>query len=76
MAALDALKAGVTAETVHAAYAKVIQGAGYDYPFRCGRATGFSSLEHPKLVTGDTTILQPGIVFAVDGSLTTDSFRA
>lgn len=75
-AALDALKPGVTAETVHAAYADVIQGAGYDYPFRCGRATGFSFLEHPQLVTGDTTILQPGMVFAVDGSVTSDTFRA
>ena len=44
-AALDALRPGVTAEAVHAAYADVIQGAGYDYPFRCGRATGFSFLE-------------------------------
>ena len=47
-----------------------------DYPFRCGRATGFSFLEHPQLVTGDTTILQPGMVFAVDGSVTSDTFRA
>ena len=75
-AALDALRPGVTAESVHAAYAEVIQGAGYAYPFRCGRATGFSFLESPQLVTGDRTILQPGMVFAVDGSVTTDSFRA
>ena len=75
-AALELLKAGVTAETVHAAYAEVIQGAGYNYPFRCGRATGFSFLEHPQLVTGDTTVLKPGMVFAVDGSVTSDSFRA
>ena len=75
-AALDALGPGVTAETVHAAYAEVIQGAGYEYPFRCGRATGFSFLETPQLVTGDTTILQPGMVFAVDGSVTVETFRA
>ena len=75
-AALDTLKPGVTAESVHAAYADVIQGAGYDYPFRCGRATGFSFLEHPQLVTGETTILQPGMVFAVDGSVTSENFRA
>ena len=75
-AALDALRPGVTAESVHAAYAKVIQKAGYDYPFRCGRATGFSYLEKPQLVTGDETILQPGMVLAVDGSVTTASFRA
>ncbi len=75
-AALAALRPGVTAESVHAEYAEVIQTAGYDYPFRCGRATGFSFLEKPQLVTGDTTILQPGMVFAVDGSVTTDTFRA
>ena len=75
-AALRALRPGVTAESVHAEYAEVIQGAGFEYPFRCGRATGFSYLEHPQLVTGDTTVLQPGMVFAVDGSVTTETFRA
>ncbi|MCP9483717.1 Xaa-Pro peptidase family protein [Shimia sp. CNT1-13L.2] len=75
-AALAALCPGVTAESVHAAYAEVIQEAGFDYPFRCGRATGFSFLEHPQLVTGDTTILQPGMVLAVDGSVATNDFRA
>ena len=75
-AALAALKPGVTAESVHLAYAEVIQEAGYDYPFRCGRATGFSYLEAPQLVTGDKTILQPGMVLAVDGSVSVDKFRA
>ncbi len=75
-AALAALRPGVTAETVHAAYADVIQSAGHDYPFRCGRATGFSFLESPQLVTGDTTVLQPGMVLAVDGSVSSDTFRA
>ena len=75
-AALDVLKHGVTAESVHAAYATVIQDAGFDYPFRCGRATGFSFLENPQLVTGDKTILKPGMVFAVDGSVSGETFRA
>ncbi|GAA6193532.1 Xaa-Pro peptidase family protein [Phaeobacter sp. NW0010-22] len=75
-AALDALRPGVTAESIHAEYAEVIQGAGYEYPFRCGRATGFSFLEAPQLVTGDTTIIQPGMVFAVDGSVSVETFRA
>lgn len=75
-AALDALRPGVTAQSVHEAYADVIQGAGYDYPFRCGRATGYSFLEKPQLVTGDMTILQPGMVFAVDGSVSVETFRA
>ncbi len=75
-AALEALRPGVTAESVHAAYAEVIREAGYEYPFRCGRSTGFSYLETPQLVTGDTTILEPGMVFAVDGSVCVDTFRA
>ena len=75
-AALAVLRPGITAEAVHAAYAKVIQDAGYDYPFRCGRATGFSFLEKPQLVTVDKTCIEPGMVFAVDGSVIVDSFRA
>lgn len=75
-AALDALRPGVSAESVHTAYAEVIQDAGYDYPFRCGRATGFSFLEKPQLVTGDETILQPGMVLAIDGSVSVETFRA
>ncbi len=75
-AALDALRPGVTAESVHATYAQVIQEAGFEYPFRCGRATGFSFLEAPQLVTGDRTFLQPGMVLAVDGSVSTQTFRA
>lgn len=75
-AALEVLKPGVTADSVHAAYAEVIQRAGFDYPFRCGRATGYSFLEKPQLVTGDKTILRPGMVLAVDGSVAVESFRA
>ena len=75
-AALRALRPGVLAEDVHAEYAEVIQAAGYDYPFRCGRGTGFSFLEQPQLVVGDKTVLQPNMVLAVDGSVSTDTFRA
>ena len=74
--ALKALRPGALAEDVHAAYAEVIQSAGYDYPFRCGRGTGFSFLEQPQLVVGDKTVLQANMVLAVDGSVSTDSFRA
>ena len=76
-AALAVLRPGIRAEDVHSAYAQVIQSAGYEYPFRCGRATGFSFLERPQLVFGDKTVLQPGMVFAVDGSVTVPGkFRA
>ena len=76
-AALGRLRSGVTAEEIHAAYAEVIQSAGFDYPFRCGRATGFSFLETPQLVYGDKTKLRPGMVLAVDGSVSiAKTFRA
>ena len=76
-AALSILAPGVSASSVHAAYAELIQSSGYPYPtFRCGRSTGFSFLEHPQLVVGEETILQPGMVFAVDGSANSDNFRA
>jgi len=76
-AALSVLGPGVLAEDVHGAYAEVIQSAGFEYPFRCGRATGFSFLERPQLVYGDKTVLEPGMVFAVDGSVTVPGkFRA
>lgn len=75
-AALDALRPGVTAQSVHAAYAEVIEDAGFEYPFRCGPATGFSILETSQLVTGETTLLQPGMVLAVDGSVSVETFRA
>lgn len=75
-AALSLLRPGALAEDLHAAYAEVIQAAGFDYPFRCGRGTGFSYLELPQLVSGDRTRLEPGMVLAIDGSVASDSFRA
>ena len=76
-AAISVLGPGVTAEEVHAAYAETIQSEGYPYPtFRCGRATGFSLLEEPQLVVGNKTVLEPGMVFAVDGGANTEDFRA
>ena len=76
-AALNVLGPGVPASAVHSAYAKSIQSKGYPYPtFRCGRGTGFSILEHSQLVLGEETLLQPGMVLAVDGSANSDNFRA
>jgi len=76
-AALDAIRPGVKAEDVHAAYAQVIQSAGYAFPFRCGRATGSSFLERPQITFGDKTELRPGMILAVDGSVNVPGlFRA
>jgi Xaa-Pro aminopeptidase len=76
-AALDMVRPGVRAEEVHGAYAEVIQSAGYEFPFRCGRATGSSFLERPQITFGDTTELRPGMILAVDGSVNVPGlFRA
>lgn len=76
-AALETVRPGVTAEEVHAAYADVIQSAGYEFPFRCGRATGASFLERPQLTYGDKTVLRAGMILAVDGSVNVPGlFRA
>lgn len=76
-AALATIRPGVRAEEVHAAYAEVIQSAGFAFPFRAGRATGFSFLETPQLAEGDTTPLEANMVLAVDGSVQKpDVFRA
>ena len=76
-AALDVLGPGVTAEEEHAAYADTVQSEGYPYPtFRCGRGTGFSFLEEPQLVVGNKTVLEPGMVFAVDGGASAKDFRS
>jgi Xaa-Pro aminopeptidase len=37
---------------------------------RTGRAIGYSSLEKPQIKRGDTTVLRPGMAFAVDGGIT------
>lgn len=76
-AALEVIRPGVKAEDVHAAYARVIQSAGYEFPFRCGRATGSSFLERPQITFGDKTELRAGMILAVDGSVNVPGlFRA
>ena len=72
-AALSKLKPGAMAEEIHKAYSEVIQDAGYEYPVRCGRATGYSFLEKPQIVSGDKTVIKPGMVLAIDGSVTLNS---
>ena len=69
-AALATLRAGVTAETPHLAAEAVYRAAGHAPGYRTGRSIGISTLEAPELKTGDLTILQPGMTFAVDGGIT------
>ena len=69
-AAIDAMRPGAIAEEVHGAAVEVYRAAGFGPSYRTGRAIGYSSLERPELKSGDRTVLEPGMVFAVDGGVT------
>jgi len=71
-AAIAAIRPGVTAESVAAAATEVYRERGYVTGYRTGRSIGMSYLEAPELKQGDTTILRPGMTFAVDGGISLD----
>src|SRR5580704_2378568 len=68
-AALDAARAGRLSGTVDDAARTVITGGGYgpDYKFfthRLGHGIGLDGHEHPYLVRGSKTVLEPGMTFS------------
>jgi Xaa-Pro aminopeptidase len=68
-AALDAARSGRLSGTVDDAARKVITDAGYgpDYKFfthRLGHGIGLDGHEHPYLVRGSKTVLEPGMTFS------------
>jgi Xaa-Pro dipeptidase len=68
-AALDAARAGRLSGTVDDAARKVITDAGFgpDYKFfthRLGHGIGLDGHEHPYLVRGSKTVLEPGMTFS------------
>jgi Xaa-Pro dipeptidase len=68
-AALDAARAGRLSGTVDDAARKVITDAGYgpDYKYfthRLGHGIGLDGHEHPYLVRGSKTVLEPGMTFS------------
>jgi Xaa-Pro dipeptidase len=68
-AALDAARAGRLSGTVDDAARKVITDAGFgpDYKFfthRLGHGIGLDGHEHPYLVRGSKTLLEPGMTFS------------
>ncbi len=69
-AAVNAMRPGITAEEVHFEALEVYRTHGFGNAYRTGRAIGYSSLEKPELKAGDKTVLEPGMVFAVDGGIT------
>ena len=71
-AAIAAIRPGVTAESVAEAANEVYRARGYETGYRTGRSIGMSYLEAPELKTGDRTVLQSGMTFAVDGGISLD----
>jgi len=71
-AALGAVRAGVSAESVAAAANEVYAANGFAPGYRTGRSIGVAYLEAPELKQGDTTVLAPGMTFAVDGGVTVE----
>jgi Xaa-Pro dipeptidase len=68
-AALDAARAGRLSGTVDDAARKVVTNAGFgpDYRFfthRLGHGIGLDGHEHPYLVRGSKTVLEPGMTFS------------
>ena len=71
-AAIAFIRPGVTAESVAEAANEIYREHGFETGYRTGRSIGMSYLESPELKTGDKTILQPGMTFAVDGGISVD----
>jgi Xaa-Pro aminopeptidase len=67
-AAVDAVRPGVSAESVDAAARRVIADAGWGPLFvhRTGHGIGIETHERPYIVAGNTQILEAGMAFSVE----------
>ncbi len=68
--ALATIRPGVTCEAVNAAAEGIYREGGFGASYRTGRSIGCSFLEPPELKKGDTTVIEAGMTFAVDGGIT------
>jgi len=75
-AALAAIRPGIQAQDVARAANEVYQARNFATGYRTGRSIGTAYLEAPELKEGDTTVLQPGMTFAVDGGISVDGKTA
>lgn len=73
-AALSRVKPGTPVAEVHLAASAVLEKFGFAPCTRTGRGLGASFAEKPQIMTGDPTILQSGMVLAIDGNLTVKGF--
>ncbi|WP_344170993.1 Xaa-Pro peptidase family protein [Kribbella lupini] len=67
-AAVDAVRPGVTAESIDAAAREVIVAAGFGDYFihRTGHGIGLDVHEEPYIVAGNQLLLEPGMAFSVE----------
>jgi Xaa-Pro aminopeptidase len=67
-AAVDAVRPGVTAESIDAAARSVITDGGYGELFihRTGHGIGLDAHEQPYLVAGSEQIIEPGMAFSIE----------
>jgi Xaa-Pro aminopeptidase len=70
-AAVDAVRPGVSAESIDAAAREVIAAAGFGELFihRTGHGIGLDVHEDPYIVSGNELILEPGMAFSVEPGL-------
>ena len=71
-AALRVVRPGITAEAVAEEANEVYRDRGYAPSYRTGRSIGMAYLETSELKSGDVTVLQEGMTFAVDGGISVD----
>jgi Xaa-Pro aminopeptidase len=66
--ACDAVRPGVTAESVDAAARDVIAAGGYGEHFihRTGHGIGLEEHEDPYIVAGNDVVLEPGMCFSIE----------
>ncbi len=66
--AFEAVRPGVTAESIDAVARAHIIAAGYEEGIlhRTGHGLGFDLHEAPYIIQGDTTVLQEGMVFSIE----------
>ena len=66
--AFEAVRPGVTAESIDAVARGHIRAAGYGEAFlhRTGHGLGFDIHEAPYIVQGDATVLREGMVFSIE----------
>ncbi|HEY2790146.1 MAG TPA: M24 family metallopeptidase [Gaiellales bacterium] len=63
---LAALRPGAVAGDVDRAVRAEVEAAGHSYPHHTGHGLGFGWHEEPRIVPGSATVLEPGMVVALE----------